>query len=177
MSAQIFEANASGALLWKGRSMQCALGKAGVICADQKREGDNKSPLGDWPIRFLFYRADRIALPETSLPFAPTTPFDGWCDDSKAGTIYNKHILLPSPWSCEKLWRDDNVYDLVIVLGHNDAPARLGLGSAIFMHVKRGDYEGTEGCVALHRDDLLEIISIAKTGDIVRISPEADQAG
>ncbi|MBB36563.1 MAG: hypothetical protein CME88_10890 [Hirschia sp.] len=170
MSARIFEAMSDGRFQTPDWNCRCALGKQGVIPADKKREGDNKSPLGDWPIRFVFYRPDRESVPQTDIPSAPLTPMDGWCDDVKAGSAYNRHVLLPFPHSCERLWREDHVYDFIIVLGHNDSPAIPGRGSAIFMHLKRGEYEGTEGCVALARDDLLRVLAEAKAGDIVRIS-------
>ena len=60
--------------------------------------------------------------------------------------------------SAERLWRNDHLYDLVVVLGHNDNPAVPGLGSAIFLHVASHGYDATEGCVALAKDDLLTIL-------------------
>jgi L,D-peptidoglycan transpeptidase YkuD (ErfK/YbiS/YcfS/YnhG family) len=47
------------------------------------------------------------------------------------------------------MWRDDPLYDLVLVLNHNDRPRRRGAGSAIFVHVARPGYEPTAGCIAL----------------------------
>lgn len=170
MNARIFEARASGAFTAPGLATRCALGKGGSVAASEKREGDHKSPLGDWPLRHVFYRPDRQPPPMTELALVPLTPFDGWCDDPRAAALYNRHLLLPSPWSCERLWRDDGVYDFIVVLGHNDAPAVAGLGSAIFLHLKRGDYEGTEGCVALAVDDMLTVLALARAGDILRIS-------
>jgi L,D-peptidoglycan transpeptidase YkuD (ErfK/YbiS/YcfS/YnhG family) len=67
---------------------------------------------------------------------------------------YNQPVKLPYPASAERLWRDDHVYDLVVVLGHNDDPPVAGLGSAIFLHLARDGYPGTEGCVALAREDV-----------------------
>ena len=169
MNARIFEANASKVFRGPGVETRCTVGKAGVIPAEEKREGDNKSPLGDWPMRSVFYRPDRVSPPETHLPVSPLTPHDGWCDDPKADVLYNRHVLLPSPWSCEKLWREDHVYDLIVVLGHNDDPPVAGLGSAIFMHLVRPDFSGTEGCVALEEYDLRRVLSQSRSGDVVRI--------
>ncbi len=59
----------------------------------------------------------------------------------------------------ETLWRDDALYDVVVVLGHNDDPVAPGAGSAIFLHVARPDFGPTEGCVAVRREDLLEILA------------------
>ena len=139
-----------------------------MIDAHAKREGDGKSPLGVWPMRQVFYRPDRVVKPETQLPVVALSPDDGWCDDP-ADPAYNTHVKLPWPTSHEKLWRDDHVYDLIVVLGHNDDPVVPGMGSAIFMHLAREDYSGTEGCVALGLDDLLEVLRDAGPGSQVEI--------
>jgi L,D-peptidoglycan transpeptidase YkuD (ErfK/YbiS/YcfS/YnhG family) len=124
--------------------------------------------LGAWPIRYVYYRPDRVAKPETQLPVVALSPDDGWCDDPK-DPAYNTHVKLPWPTSHEKLWRDDHVYDLIVVLGHNDDPVVPGMGSAIFMHLARADYSGTEGCVALGLNDLLELLREAEPGSAVEI--------
>ena len=77
--------------------------------------------------------------------------------------------LLPHPASAEQMWREDDVYDLVCILAHNDDPPVPGLGSAIFLHLARPGYAPTEGCVALSREDMLEVLSLAKLGDAVAI--------
>ena len=67
---------------------------------------------------------------------------------------YNRFVRLPHEARCEALWRDDGVYDIVAVLGWNDAPPVPGRGSAIFLHVARPDGGPTEGCVALPLGEL-----------------------
>ena len=163
-----FTAYSDGRLGLNLHSVRAALGKGGVIAAAAKREGDGKSPLGSWPIRYVYYRPDRVARPETQLPVVALSPDDGWCDES-SDPAYNTHVKLPWPTSHEKLWRDDHVYDLIVVLGHNDDPVVPGMGSAIFMHLAREDYSGTEGCVALAADDLLELLREAEPGSQVEI--------
>ena len=133
----------------------CALGRSGSRV--RKREGDGATPIGDWPIRQVLYRADRLALPPLAWPARPIQRADGWCDDAAAPS-YNRAVLLPCPARAEQLWRDDGLYDVVVVLGHNDDPPVAGLGSAIFMHVARSDMAPTEGCVALAREDLLDVL-------------------
>jgi L,D-peptidoglycan transpeptidase YkuD (ErfK/YbiS/YcfS/YnhG family) len=159
----IVEAN--GTARWGGRAMRCALGRAGL--AMTKREGDGATPVGTFPIRRVLYRADRLSL-ATALPAAAIKPEDGWCDDP-ADPGYNAQVVLPHRARCESLWRDDHVYDLIAVLGHNDAPVAPGAGSAIFLHVARDDFSPTQGCVALARDDLLAVLREAKPGDAVRV--------
>jgi L,D-peptidoglycan transpeptidase YkuD (ErfK/YbiS/YcfS/YnhG family) len=156
---------ARGTARWGGRAMRCALGRAGIFAA--KREGDGATPAGLFPIRRVLFRADRVSL-AAALPTAAIEPDDGWCDDP-ADVDYNRQVTLPHRARCESLWRDDRLYDLIAVLGHNDAPVVPGAGSAIFLHVARDDFPPTEGCVALARDDLLAVLREAKPGDAVRV--------
>ncbi|WP_414694322.1 L,D-transpeptidase family protein [Phenylobacterium sp.] len=151
-----------------GRRVRCALGKSGVKPAKDKREGDLASPAGIWPIRRVFYRPDRGGPPRTALPLVSMAPDDGWCDDPH-DAAYNRLVKLPRATSHENLWREDHVYDLVVILGHNDDPPEPGMGSAIFLHLAREDYAPTEGCVALARSDLEELLAAAHPGDALEI--------
>ena len=149
-------------LSWDRRRVRCALGRGGVRA--DKREGDGATPVGCFALRRLLFRPDRTAPPVTTLPAAGLTPAHGWCDDP-GHPDYNREVRLPHPARCESLWRDDVVYDLIVVLGHNDAPVVAGAGSAIFLHVARDGYAPTEGCVALARDDLLALLAAVGPGD------------
>ena len=151
-----------GELSWRGRRVRCALGKGGLRA--DKREGDGATPVGRFPLRRVLYRPDRLAPPVTALPVAAIGPADGWCDDP-ADSAYNRPVALPYPASAERLWRDDPVYDLVVVLGHNDDPVVAGRGSAVFLHLARPGYAPTEGCVALALADLLSLLAEAGPGD------------
>lgn len=166
----IFKAQADGQITLHGRTVRCALGKAGVIAAADKREGDDRSPLGVWPIREVLYRPDVYPDgPRTALPTRPMAPDDGWCD-APGDPAYNRPVKLPYGASAERLWRDDAVYDLVGILAHNDDPPVAGLGSAIFLHLAREAYPGTEGCVALAREDLEALLASARPGDAIEIT-------
>ena len=69
---------------------------------------------------------------------------------------------IPIQPARERMWRDDNLYDIVIVVGHNDLPRMQGGGSAIFIHVAGvGDsgLQATEGCIALCPGDLRLLVS------------------
>lgn len=127
------------------------------MAADAKREGDGASPIGSWPVRRVWYRADRGPPPETGLPVIALQPDDGWCD-APGHAAYNRRVPLPFPVSHERLWREDGVYDLIVELGYNDDPPVAGRGSAIFMHIAREDYVPTEGCVALAQADLRAVL-------------------
>jgi L,D-peptidoglycan transpeptidase YkuD (ErfK/YbiS/YcfS/YnhG family) len=157
----------SGKLVWRNKQYKCALGRGGV--KKNKQEGDNGTPAGCYPLRMLYYRADRISKPETRLPVKKLTKRDAWCDDS-ADKNYNKFVSLPYRGHTESLWRDDNLYDIIVPLGYNDAPAVPGKGSAIFMHIARPGYTPTAGCIALTQPDLLEILSSVEKDAKVQIS-------
>lgn len=153
----------SGVLRWGGRKIRCALGRGGVVPQSSKREGDGGTPIGHWPMRRAFYRPDRLPPPVTGIPLAPITHTLGWGDGPEAEG-YNRLVRLPYPASHEKLWREDHVYDLIVVLGYNDDPVVPGKGSAIFLHVAKPDFSPTEGCVAVTREDLIDLLTAVKPG-------------
>ncbi len=150
----------AGRLLLGGQTFRAALGRAGVRA--DKQEGDGATPAGVLPLRRVLYRADRGPPPESAVPIEPLAPDDAWCDDP-AHADYNRMVRLPHDARCEELWRTDGVYDLIGVLGWNDAPVVPGRGSAIFLHVARLDYAPTEGCVALALADLRRVLAMGVT--------------
>jgi L,D-peptidoglycan transpeptidase YkuD (ErfK/YbiS/YcfS/YnhG family) len=145
-----------GTLLFAGRRLRAAIGRAGI--RGDKQEGDGATPAGDLTLRRVLYRADRIRPPVCSVPLEPIAPNDGWCDDLRHPD-YNRMVTLPHPGRAEELWRQDALYDIVGVLGWNDDPVERGRGSAIFLHVSRPDYAPTEGCVALPVDTLRQLLA------------------
>ena len=159
-------AKSAGVLRLGARHWPCALGHG--MMAARKREGDGATPLGTWELRQVFYRPDRMTRPITGLPLAPLHPAYGWCDDP-ADRHYNRLVHLPYPARSEQLWRDDHLYDLIVVLGYNDLPRIRGRGSAIFMHVAGTDGAHTEGCVALSATDLRDVLKRCGSGSVIRI--------
>jgi len=141
---------------WGAGARRCAVGRGGI--GEKQREGDGITPVGRWLLRRALYRADRLDAPRTVLPLAKIDPEDAWCD-VPGDPNYNRLVRLPYATLNERLWRDDALYDLVAVVGFNDAPVVPGKGSAIFLHVARPDYGPTEGCVGLSRDDLLDALA------------------
>ena len=135
----------------EGRVFRCALGRGGIRA--DKREGDGATPAALMPLRRVLYRADRGPPPLAAVPVEPLGPEEGWCDDP-AHPDYNRRVALPHPARHEALWRGDALYDVIGVLGWNDAPVERGRGSAIFLHLARPDLAPTEGCVALAAADL-----------------------
>jgi len=167
-------AAAIGTLIGAGRVFRCALGRGGV--RHVKTEGDGVTPVGCFALRRVLYRADRGPAPGTALPIAALDPADGWCDDP-ADAHYNRPVRLPHGACAERLWRDDGVYDLIVILGHNDDPPVAGAGSAIFLHVARPGYAPTEGCIALAAADLRAVLAACAPGDRLCVSLGEDAAG
>ncbi len=155
-------------LAWAEVSVACALGRAGVVA--DKREGDDGTPAGRFALRRVHYRADRLAAPLCHLPLRVSQREDGWCDDA-AHSAYNRPVRRPFAGRHERLWRRDHVYDIIVILGHNDDPPRPGLGSAIFLHLAAADFGPTEGCIALARDDLLALLAASGPGSQIEIVP------
>ena len=154
-----------GAVLdWGAGPRRCAIGRGGLGL--KLAEGDGVTPLGTHPIRRGFYRADRLPRPNTSLALTEIAPDDGWCD-APGDAAYNRPVKLPYRASAETLWREDALYDVIVVLGFNDDPVRDGKGSAIFLHLARPDYGPTEGCVALALSDMLELLAALTPGAVL----------
>lgn len=159
---------ADGAFVVVGdRRYRCAIGKGGIRA--DKREGDGATPVGRLPLRRVFYRPDRLAPPATGLEAVALDPDLGWSDDPADPAHYNRPVRRPYGYSHETMWREDGLYDIVVELGYNDDPPVPGLGSAIFMHVARDGYLPTEGCVALRREELLEVLARCGEGDCVLV--------
>ena len=159
-----------GILQAGGHSYPCAIGRGGV--RDDKREGDGATPTGRYTLKRVFYRPDRLSSPETELPVQALSPEDGWCDDP-ADPAYNRLVTRPYGASHEEMWRSDALYDVVVEISHNNNPPIPGAGSAVFIHVAKPDYAPTEGCVALTKPDLLEILKKTSTDSQIVIRSSA----
>lgn len=160
-----------GYLTVAGRRFDCALGRSGLSRA--KREGDGATPVGTFALREVLYRPDRGPAPITALPCRAIEEADGWCDDP-AAAAYNQPVRFPFTARAEHLWRADALYDLIVVIGHNDDPPVAGAGSAIFLHVAGTGGAGqglaaTEGCVALEVEALRALVARLAPGDTITI--------
>lgn len=148
---------------------ECSLGRTGIL--HEKHESDGGTPVGIFPLRALRFRADRLAAPETALLVTAIAEEDGWCD-APGDPNYNRPVKHPYPASAEKMWRDDHLYDLVVILGQNDDPVVPGAGSAIFFHLAKETETGlrpTEGCVALRLPDMLKVLARCGPDTLMRI--------
>ena len=151
----------TGFLTYKNLHFPVTLGKSGTRAG--KKEGDGATPFGVWVCAKVFYRPDRLRRPQTSLHTEPLRGHFGWCD-APGDRNYNRQVALPYAASAESLWRDDHLYDVIVVLDYNRMPRSRGRGSAIFLHVARPALPPTEGCIAMKRDHLLRLLRILTPG-------------
>jgi L,D-peptidoglycan transpeptidase YkuD (ErfK/YbiS/YcfS/YnhG family) len=156
-----------GRLYWSGDSAVAAVGRAGVRA--DKHEGDGATPAGTYPLVSILYRPDRVAPPLSQLPVNALSPSDGWVDEP-TDTKYNRAVSLPYPASAEQMWREDDVYDLLVVIGYNMEPVVPGAGSAIFLHIATPDFAPTAGCVAVEREVLLRLLPLLGPGSRIVIN-------
>jgi len=154
---------------------KCQVGEAGLIIDLKKTEGDKATPIGVWKLKSVYYRNDRILRPRVSqnkIKLNQITDSCGWCDDVNS-RYYNKYIniknFLPSKISFEKLWREDNAYDIIMVISHNTKPIIKNKGSAIFIHCSFEDIRPTAGCIALKKRDLINLIKNLKDNVCIEI--------
>ena len=96
----------------------------------------------------------------------------GWCDDARSN-YYNQYIKSNSALflniKYEKLWREDEAYDILIVISHNTKPTIKNKGSAIFIHCSFNDYKNTAGCIAIKKNDLIFLLKNLEDNTYVRI--------
>lgn len=157
----------AGRLSFGDMAIDCTLGRGGVCADADKREGDGCTPIGRWPIRGVLLRPGKVDPPPLQLPWRWVREGDGWSDDP-SDPAYNRPIHLPRAFSAESLLRDDDAYDVIVVLGHNDSPPVPGRGSAIFLHLSEG--RPTAGCVAVERADMLNLLPLLAPGDEIEIA-------
>ena len=146
--------------------IKCSIGKRGI--GTKKKEGDKITPKGKFKIKAILYRKDRISNFKSKIMKLSIQKNMGWCDDPHS-KHYNKLIKFPFKYSAEKLYRNDNIYDIILVLNYNFNPIRKGKGSAIFIHVAKKNYKKTLGCIAISKKDLKKIIKKINKGTTVNI--------
>jgi len=146
-------------LYYLNYKIRCTLGKKGIT--KNKWEGDLKTPRGIFKFKKIFYRKDRVNLFKSSIKKKIIKKNIGWCDDVKSNH-YNKEIRFPFGGSAEKLWRKDNIYDLIIVINYNLNPIKKNKGSAIFLHISKKNYSPTKGCIAINKKDMLDLVANIK---------------
>jgi L,D-peptidoglycan transpeptidase YkuD (ErfK/YbiS/YcfS/YnhG family) len=153
-----------GLLLAGGLAIPVVLGRAGIRA--NKREGDGATPAGRFRLVRLWWRPDRTPRPRTPLPVRRIAPDLAWSEDPR-DRRYNRPFRRSATEAGDRLWRDDQLYDLIIEIDHNSRPRIAGRGSAVFLHVARPDRSPTAGCVAFGANDLRRLL--ARLGPKTRI--------
>ena len=145
---------------------KCAVGKRGISI--KKKEGDFITPKGTFKIREIFYRKDRVHNLITRIKKTVIRKNMGWCDDPKSSK-YNKLIYFPFKYRAEKLYRSENIYDIILVLNFNMNPVKKNKGSAIFIHVAKKNFQPTQGCIALNKFELIKLVKSIKINTVIKI--------
>jgi len=147
--------------------LKCSIGKSGI--RKIKREGDLATPNGTFKIGYLYYRKDRIKGIKTKIKKKIIRKNMGWCNDGRSKK-YNKEIKFPFQYSAEKLYRKDNIYDLLINIKYNSKPVTKLKGSAIFLHLANSKYKPTVGCVAISKKNFLKILPLININTKIKIN-------
>ena len=155
-----------GFLIWDDFKFRCAIGKNGIKL--RKREGDKATPSGKFFIGKLYYRADRVKKPLTKITTKTIKKNMGWCDDPNS-QHYNKEILIKNEVKYEKLFRNDSLYDYLIVINYNTKKTEPYKGSAIFIHLTK-NYKPTDGCIALKERDFLILTKLINKKSTIKIA-------
>ena len=145
--------------------VKCAIGKKGI--GNKRKEGDLITPKGQYKIKYILYRKDRVKI-SSKLKKKVIKKNMGWCNDTKSKQ-YNKLVNLPFTYSHEKLYKKENIYDIVLVLNYNMNPIKKNKGSAIFIHVAKNNFKKTEGCVAIKKVNLIKLINEINPNSKVKI--------
>lgn len=132
-----------GELLREGDAF---IGRNGV---GKEREGDGKTPLGEFGVRSAF---GILPNPGTQFGYISVGPGTVACDSP--GPYYNR--IVDADVEGERMSELSPEYDYGLELDFNHDNI-YPLGSAIFVHCK-GAKESTGGCVALDRDFVHEIL-------------------
>ena len=155
-------------LTYNKLKVKCAIGKKGI--GYKRKEGDLITPLGEFNIKYILYRKDRVKV-SSKLKKKVIKKNMGWCDDPKS-SHYNKLVKLPFDYKHEKLFRKDNIYDIILVLNYNMKPVIKNKGSAIFIHVAKNNFKKTEGCIAIKKRNLIKLIKEINQNTKVKISTQ-----
>ena len=143
-------------LYFQNYKLRCSIGKRGI--SSKKREGDYKTPRGNYKFKYVLYRKDRISNLNSKLKKIIIKKNYGWCDDPRSKN-YNRLINFPFKYSAEKLWLKENIYDIILVMNYNLSPIIKFKGSAIFLHIAKKKYQNTKGCIAISKKNMKFLIS------------------
>ena len=136
--------------------LNAVIGKNGFAPVGEKREGDGKTPSGIYSLKTTFGYDEMI---KTKMPYRQALTDDIWVDDPQADD-YNRwtKIQETKAASYEMIKREDDQYKYGVVIEYNTDPVIKGNGSAIFLHIWKGEALPTAGCVAVSEENIIKII-------------------
>ena len=154
-------------LTYQNNKVKCAIGKKGI--GRKQKEGDQITPRGTFRVKDILYRKDKISYLRSIIKKTTIKKNMGWCDDPKSKD-YNKLIKFPFNYKSEKLYRSNNIYDIILVLNFNMQPIKKNKGSAIFIHIAKKNYEKTAGCVAVRKKDIIKLAKLISSKTVIEIT-------
>ena len=138
-----------------GYTLPVAIGRSGI--AEKVGEGDGITPIGNFSIKSIGFRNDRISFNSPNIEKKYTRLNYLWSDDPADKNYNHKVYSHDYSFSHEKLRRSDGLYNAYGILDYNWPNAQPGKGSAIFIHAWRRPRYPTEGCIAFDIFDLIWI--------------------
>ena len=142
-------------LYFNKKKIICLVGKNGI--GNKCREGDMITPRGVFKMSKIYYRYDEIGKINTKIPSQKISKKLIWITDPKSKK-YNSPSIQNSSHNFENFHRNDNIYDIVIVVNFNFSPCKKFKGSAIFIHCTEKNKNFTEGCIAVKKEVLIEML-------------------
>ena len=103
----------NGFLINHSQKYKCSIGFNGL--SENKSEGDGCTPIGTFKINKILYRPDKIKDFKFLLDSEAIEKLDGWCDDVNSN-LYNQKIVFPFESSAERLYRNDDLYDIICII-------------------------------------------------------------
>ena len=163
-------------IIFKKKIFKCQIGENGKVPKHIKTEGDKSTPIGKWELKTIFIRKEKLKLTLKKSSLSKLVYIKKnyiWCDDKKSN-FYNKLVKIKKnkkkKFTFEKMYRDDNVYDIIIEINYNRNPVIKNKGSAIFIHCSFTDLRPTEGCIAVEKNTLKFLINNLKRKNHIYIN-------
>ena len=154
-------------LIYDNYKVRCSIGKRGI--GYKKKEGDLITPRGTYKVMQILCRKDRVRKIRSKFRIQAINKKMGWCNDPKSKD-YNRLIYYPFKFSSEKLYKQENIYDVIFVLNYNYRPIKKNKGSAIFIHIAKKNYEKTAGCVAVRKKDIIKLAKLISSKTVIEIT-------
>jgi L,D-peptidoglycan transpeptidase YkuD (ErfK/YbiS/YcfS/YnhG family) len=128
------------------------VGKEGMVPAEEKKEGDLKTPTGLYRLGeafgthplaikmdYKYITADDKFIDDVTSEF-----YNSWVNGQTDVKSYESMLIAP--------------YEMGVVINYNMKPAISGKGSAIFMHISKSLKVPTYGCVAMDEYHLFALL-------------------